>query len=249
VLNISERGLSLQAIGTMFVQDVPKIRFQFTESSTWVETEGRIAWTSDSRKVAGVEFVDLSPVARSQIRAWLSSRSSVVLPEKGSGRVPEREGNPGAKVTLESVSTAAKPENNAAKLVETQKKNPILLIKGNASPSGSERLVPVVHSRSAAPIFSEMYSRRERSSKAWIFTVLAVLLAVASSAFSVVKPNYVREMYGKLKSVVSARGSTNSQAEGLPNSHLAPVADGPGTTSPANPPSASASCLLVKAAT
>jgi TonB family protein len=82
VLNISEGGLAVQAVGTIVDTHVSQIRFQLPQSADWLESSGRIAWTSASKKTAGVEFLDLSGEARAQIRDWISLASLERDPEK-----------------------------------------------------------------------------------------------------------------------------------------------------------------------
>jgi hypothetical protein len=73
ILDISERGLSLQAVRSLTEDELPHIRFQTGENPTWIETRGRIAWERPSEKTAGLEFIDLADEARDQIRRWCSS--------------------------------------------------------------------------------------------------------------------------------------------------------------------------------
>jgi len=73
VLNISEGGLALQAARGILSGDLPRVRFQFRNGGDWIETRGKIAWTSASQKMVGVCFVDLQDKSRAQIRAWVSS--------------------------------------------------------------------------------------------------------------------------------------------------------------------------------
>jgi cell division septation protein DedD len=76
VLNISEGGLALETIAELVGEELPKMRFQFSRSPAWIEAKGHITWRSDSRKTAGVEFIDLPPQARKQIQTWISSTSA-----------------------------------------------------------------------------------------------------------------------------------------------------------------------------
>src|ERR1017187_3780282 len=70
ILNISEGGLSVQAVTSLMDDLLPGVRFQLSESEGWIEATARITWTGPSRKVAGLEFVDLPEEARSRIREW-----------------------------------------------------------------------------------------------------------------------------------------------------------------------------------
>lgn len=71
VLNVSEGGLSVQAVTSLMDDFLPAVRFQLSESDSWIQTGARITWAGQSRKVAGLEFVDLPEESRSQIREWL----------------------------------------------------------------------------------------------------------------------------------------------------------------------------------
>jgi TonB family protein len=72
VLNVSEGGLAVQAVMSLMNEELPCMRLQLAHSKKQIEAKGRIVWTSEFRKLAGVEFVDLSPEAASQIREWVS---------------------------------------------------------------------------------------------------------------------------------------------------------------------------------
>jgi Gram-negative bacterial TonB protein C-terminal/PilZ domain len=78
VLNLSEGGLALQAVTSLMEDHLPRVRFQLSESRSWLETSGRITWTSESRKVVGIEFVNLPDTARNQIKEWISSGDSPI---------------------------------------------------------------------------------------------------------------------------------------------------------------------------
>lgn len=73
ILNISEGGFALQSVLELVDDELPKMRIQFSQCPTWIETKGRVAWRSDSKKLAGVEFIDLPARARKQIQTWISS--------------------------------------------------------------------------------------------------------------------------------------------------------------------------------
>jgi TonB family protein len=86
VLNASEGGLSVQAVMSLMEESLPKMRFQLSQSKEWLETSARVAWASESRKVAGLQFVDLPEEARLHIQAWLTAGAS----ETGPGEPQER---------------------------------------------------------------------------------------------------------------------------------------------------------------
>ena len=125
VFNISESGLVFAPteILTLAVAAVAKMRFQLPQSKDWIETRGEIAWIADSKKEAGVRFVDLHDDTRIKIRNWIAQEPSRAqfarqrdgIPEsdqsvKDGLRVPASTGTLGAntgtfvdKITLNSM--------------------------------------------------------------------------------------------------------------------------------------------------
>ena len=75
VLNVSEGGLSVQAVVSLMDDRLPRMRIQLPQPNDWVEAGARIAWTGKSRKVVGLEFVDLPEKARGLIREWISQEN------------------------------------------------------------------------------------------------------------------------------------------------------------------------------
>lgn len=74
VFNISENGLVFAPTGilALAVGAVARMRFQLPKSQEWVETSGEVAWIAESKREAGVRFVDLTEDARVKIRKWIS---------------------------------------------------------------------------------------------------------------------------------------------------------------------------------
>jgi TonB family protein len=111
VLNISEGGFSVQAVTSLMDDLLPGVRFQLSESDGWVEANARITWTGESRKVAGLEFVDLPEDTRSRIREWLS-RETLPTVEPADAGAPAEESAPtaarliGDETTLPSADPA-----------------------------------------------------------------------------------------------------------------------------------------------
>src|SRR5277367_98310 len=71
VLNVSEGGLAVQAVMSLVDDVLPSVRFQLSESDGWIQANARITWTGQSRKLAGLQFVDLPDDARGRIKEWL----------------------------------------------------------------------------------------------------------------------------------------------------------------------------------
>jgi septal ring-binding cell division protein DamX len=73
VLNISERGLAIQAVRALSEEPLQRVRLELPQSRAWIETRGRIVWMGASKKTVGVEFVGLSQEGEARIKSWVSS--------------------------------------------------------------------------------------------------------------------------------------------------------------------------------
>jgi TonB family protein len=87
VLNVSEGGLAVQAVTSLMDDLLPSVRFELSEG--WVQARARITWTTESRKVAGLEFIDLQDDARKTIRDWVGRESPVAGRVAGVDAPPE----------------------------------------------------------------------------------------------------------------------------------------------------------------
>ena len=75
VLNISEGGMAIQAVMSLTRDELPLMRIQLAHSNKPIQINGKIAWTSELRKLVGVEFVDLSEESLNLIREWIALES------------------------------------------------------------------------------------------------------------------------------------------------------------------------------
>jgi TonB family protein len=74
VLNISETGMAVAAADPLVLDEyLPCIRFQIPSSSQSIEIAAQIVWLAESKKSAGIRFVDLTAEARDQISNWIAS--------------------------------------------------------------------------------------------------------------------------------------------------------------------------------
>jgi len=74
VLNISETGMAVAAADLLVVGDyLPRVRFQLPSSRQCIEISAQIVWLAESKKDAGIRFVDLTADARNQISNWIAS--------------------------------------------------------------------------------------------------------------------------------------------------------------------------------
>jgi hypothetical protein len=74
VLNISETGMAVAVADLLVVGDyLPRILIQLPSSRQSIEISAQIVRLAESKKVAGIRFVDLTADARNQISNWIAS--------------------------------------------------------------------------------------------------------------------------------------------------------------------------------
>jgi TonB family protein len=177
VLNASEGGISVQAVMSVMEEALPRMRFQLSQSNDWLETSARVAWTSESRKVAGLQFTDTPEETRLRIREWLAGEAAeVAWAESDEGREPpaidarERSSGATGKETVATDATAAMPTSRTS---EAADQLPLPSAQGFAQTS--------LFQTGAQPLTS-VPSDTKRSDRAWNLAGLVALLAVASLA-------------------------------------------------------------------
>jgi cell division septation protein DedD len=112
ILDISESGLAMQMVRSLPDDSLPHMRFQLSQSETWVEVQGRIAWMNDSKTRAGVEFIELPDEGRTLINNWISSIAGPSTAAEGNSSVEENALHP-APAVLEPVSEVPIPATKA----------------------------------------------------------------------------------------------------------------------------------------
>jgi Gram-negative bacterial TonB protein C-terminal/PilZ domain len=71
LLNLSEGGFAIQSALALSSSEFPDLRFQLPNMRGWLTGSGRVVWISESKKEAGIQFLDLHEHARAQIRMWV----------------------------------------------------------------------------------------------------------------------------------------------------------------------------------
>lgn len=72
LMQLSEGGMGVQALGPMEVSRSLALRFQLPGTSFSVEATGEIAWADPSGRI-GIRFAELSDAARERVRDWVFS--------------------------------------------------------------------------------------------------------------------------------------------------------------------------------
>lgn len=167
VLNASEGGLSVQAVTGLMDDALPKVRFHLSQSKGWLEAPARVVWANDSRKVAGLEFVELPEAGRELIREWLAGESTT---EESSATAAGDDGEAAAA----SEEAAAVAEANGA--ATAPPKQPLASPAGSLDESPARESSPLAHG-----LFAERAVAREAGAdRAWNLAGLIAVLAIVS---------------------------------------------------------------------
>ena len=75
ILDISEGGMAVASAHALVGNQTLLFRFQLPRSLETIETSGEINWIGETKKRAGVRFVDLPAAAREQIQKWIDSET------------------------------------------------------------------------------------------------------------------------------------------------------------------------------
>jgi Gram-negative bacterial TonB protein C-terminal/PilZ domain len=76
ILDISEGGMAVASAQALVGNQTLRFRFQLPRSLETIETSGEINWIGETKKRAGVRFVDLPLAACRQIQEWIDSETS-----------------------------------------------------------------------------------------------------------------------------------------------------------------------------
>jgi len=75
ILNISEGGMYIQAVASLSADELSDLSFRIPGSGYPIETSGKIVWVGESRKDAGIQFVNLPEEARLKLREWVAAEN------------------------------------------------------------------------------------------------------------------------------------------------------------------------------
>lgn len=86
LLNLSEGGLALATASRLVGDELSGIRFELPDLADRIEVRAKVAWRAESKKEAGIKFVELPPAAAEAIKTWISSKQHREQDEKESQR-------------------------------------------------------------------------------------------------------------------------------------------------------------------
>jgi TonB family protein len=107
VLNVSESGIAVQAAEALDAEEgLLAMRVEIPRSRKRLEVRGEIVWVGESRKEAGLRFVDLSEEALKRIRLWMAREESPGSTAEQSEEEVEAPAVRRAEARAESVETS-----------------------------------------------------------------------------------------------------------------------------------------------
>jgi TonB family protein len=121
VLNIGEGGFAVRAAEAITEDSLPQVKFQMHASANQLIIGGEVVWTANSRKEAGVRFVDLPLDALDEIKTWISEEESAVNFKKTIMSVPRqssRKNTPAMESIAESPAASEAAETGEMRLSE-----------------------------------------------------------------------------------------------------------------------------------
>jgi cell division septation protein DedD len=166
------------------------MRFQPHQTKSWVEANGRIVWTSETKRLAGIEFSDLPDEGRQVLRESLSEPSWRLVSNRGIDGAELRAANqPSVIATTHSEvmrtdSTSKRPFDNGT----------VVLFRSSV-PDVTRQALP-------ARIFKTA-------------VVLAILCVLVAGIIGVFRPNMASRVFGTIHNFVSGKGAAARPTEGV----------------------------------
>jgi TonB family protein len=102
VLNISEGGISVQAVAMLDPSEPVTLSLEIPRVRQRAEVNGEIAWLSASKKEAGIRFVDLPESTLKQIQKWMAREASPEQFEDETDPVEEEQETPATVAAAKS---------------------------------------------------------------------------------------------------------------------------------------------------
>ena len=144
VLNIGEGGFAVRAAEAITEDSLPQVKFQMHASANQLIIGGEIVWTANSRKEAGVRFVDLPLDALDEIKTWISEEESPVNFKKTIMSVPRqssRTNTPATESIAESPAASEAAETGEMRLSEGYLSKPSIFRQPKTESSIDQKLV------------------------------------------------------------------------------------------------------------
>ena len=252
VLNIAEGGVAITTAVAITNEELPNVRFRLPGSSDWIETSAQVAWTSPSKREAGIQFVRLRPDDQNRIRSWISSNASPkdihaptqVPPEPA--KIPQAS-SPIDRDSESAPATSALPESATPSPAESPSNGPeIHLPVPGVTPPIQSPQIPVDTTPRGWAMFdyggyqTERFEPPEERSSFWLKSIALVAgVAIISFALGVAAG---RNVWGDIVGLISGQtrntGSATNPVGSAPSPPSSVYTQAPNDTS--NTPPAAA---------
>jgi TonB family protein len=83
LLNLGEGGFAVQSALAFQATEFAELRFQIPQVRGWQRARGRIAWMSENKTMAGIQFTELPETTRREIRKWVAGKDMGASPRDG----------------------------------------------------------------------------------------------------------------------------------------------------------------------
>jgi len=200
VLNLGLGGLAIQAACGLMDDDLPGIDLQLPQTRRRIKVTGRVVWASESRKTAGVAFLDLTDEDREHIREWIASRNAegYLLDEQDTApreKVPHADAASIASTAADEQAPAAPEIAHPASPASSRRgKAPLRVITPAAIPSGT------VVARPPAPALSVPAETGHQ--RQYLLITVVLLVAISLTAAWEAERGTLRPFFARIRAAI-----------------------------------------------
>jgi cell division septation protein DedD len=205
IVDASEGGLRVQAVHELETGCSIRMRFQPSPTSGWAEAKGRIIWTSQSKKVAGIEFCDLPDKGHQVLRGLLCEPSWPNALNQGLDSA-EPNATDRTSVTVTKQSEAPRTDPASMGRLETE----AVPLSESGAPDATKQTPP------PAGIFSTISREIDTPSTRSTAVVLVILCCLLVSAIVVMFwPDVASRAFQTIDKLISEKSAPARPTEGV----------------------------------
>lgn len=200
LLNVSENGLLISTPADLACNFVARISIPLSTLPKPVQVTARVLWTSEDRKLAGIQLLDLTEHDRQRIRKW-GAQESLQAGQLGSANPP----------------LVARSSADAAEAAQQT-----LLLTPDAPPDGSLNVL-----KDSSPLLPSLVFRTQRGSIATRRIVIAMLVVIACLAAAFfLRSETLSKAFARLtenSSTPTAAATLTQDSQGSPEAAQTPI--------------------------
>lgn len=158
ILDISEEGMAVSTAQSLNASRTWRFRFQLPRTRETIDTLGQISWIGESKKRAGVRFVELAAPAREHLLKWIDEQNGRAL-----AAMAAKENRPSNGESEESQGREDQPAEPPA--ASSNKVSKITFSQPMRAPRPSDDLTSLRHKDEAADLEEARAERRAQVRK------------------------------------------------------------------------------------